>query len=148
MCEIIRSENGGDLTYFLQYYLELLVRALDVRNERARRREQEVLERERELAREPLRHVEQPPAQPKESITWEEQSDDDPDEPPRKPPGASEKEDGEAAEEGGTTGEGVKTSDPESPFENKAVRIASFFLRTGAPGSLAVLVAVIFDWSS
>ena len=61
MCEIIRSENGGDLTYFLQYYLELLVRALDVRNERQRKREQEAREREeealrqeRELARQPL----------------------------------------------------------------------------------------------
>ena len=125
MCETIRGENGGDLTYFLQYYLELLVRALDVRNERARRREQEVLERERELAREPLRYVEQPASQPTEIITWEEQSDDDPDEPPRKPPGAPEKEDGETAEEGGTTGEGVKTSDPDSPFANKAVRILS-----------------------
>ena len=68
MCEIIRGENGGDLTYFIQYYLELLVRALDVRNERqrkreqearereeeAREREQEVLRREREMARKPL----------------------------------------------------------------------------------------------
>ncbi len=61
MCEIIRSENGGDLTYFMQYYLELLVRALDVRNERQRKREQEAREREqetlrqeREMARKPL----------------------------------------------------------------------------------------------
>ena len=54
MCEIIRSENGGDLTYFLEYYLELLVRALDARQARLRRREQESLERERELARHPL----------------------------------------------------------------------------------------------
>ena len=50
MCEIIRSENGGDLTYFIEYYLELLVRAIDARKERLRRREQESLEREREMA--------------------------------------------------------------------------------------------------
>lgn len=62
MREIIRNENGGDLTYFVQYYLELLVRALDARNERKRKREQEALEREqqtleqeRELARQPLK---------------------------------------------------------------------------------------------
>ena len=54
MCEIIRSENGGDLTYFLEYYLELLVRALDAWKARLQRREQESLERERELARHPL----------------------------------------------------------------------------------------------
>lgn len=61
MREIIRTENGGDLTYFVQYYLELLVRALDARNERRRKREQEALDREqqalaqeRELARQPL----------------------------------------------------------------------------------------------
>ena len=40
MRKIIRSENGGDLTYFVQYYLELLVRAPDARNERKRKREQ------------------------------------------------------------------------------------------------------------
>lgn len=62
MRKIIRSENGGDLTYFVQYYLELLVRAPDARNERKRKREQEALEREqqtleqeRELARQPLK---------------------------------------------------------------------------------------------
>ena len=54
MCEIIRSENGGDLTYFIEYFLELLVRALDIRWERQRRREQDSLEREREMARHPL----------------------------------------------------------------------------------------------
>ena len=58
MCEIIRSENGGDLTYFLEYFLELLVRAIDARKERLRRREQEALDRERELARQPLQKVE------------------------------------------------------------------------------------------
>ena len=54
MCEIIRPENGGDMTYFMEYYLELLVRALEDRKERLRRREQDDLSKERELARVPL----------------------------------------------------------------------------------------------
>lgn len=65
MCEIIRGENGGDLTYFIEYYLELLVRALDAKKERDRREEEEKNERmkteqeetlaqERRLALEPL----------------------------------------------------------------------------------------------
>ena len=29
MQEILRTENGGDLTYFMEYFLDLLVRALD-----------------------------------------------------------------------------------------------------------------------
>ena len=48
---IIRGENGSDLTYFVEYYLDLLIRALDARKERLQWREQENLERERELAR-------------------------------------------------------------------------------------------------
>jgi Fic family protein len=51
MQEILRSENGGDLTYFMEYYLDLLVRALDSKKERERRRVQESLAREREMAR-------------------------------------------------------------------------------------------------
>ena len=54
MCEIIRAENGGDMTYFIEYYLELLVRAIDQRHERILRREQEALARERERAVIPL----------------------------------------------------------------------------------------------
>ena len=55
MREIIRAENGGDLTYFMEYYLELLVRAIDDRKERIRRREQEAMEKEREMTAQPLR---------------------------------------------------------------------------------------------
>lgn len=58
MQEILRTENGGDLTYFMEYYLDLLVRALDSKKERERRRTQEALAREREMAREPLRSPE------------------------------------------------------------------------------------------
>ena len=55
MQEILRDENGCDLTYFVEYYLDLLVRALENKKERERRREQEALAREREMAREPLK---------------------------------------------------------------------------------------------
>ncbi len=54
MQEILRTENGGDLTYFMEYYLNLLVRAMDSKKERERRRTQELLEREREMSHEPL----------------------------------------------------------------------------------------------
>ncbi len=57
MREIIRTENGGDMTYFIEYYIELLVRAVDARKERLLRREMQALERERELARTPLAPV-------------------------------------------------------------------------------------------
>lgn len=67
MCEIIRSENGGDLTYFMEYFLELLVRAIDARKERLRRREQESLEREREMAGQPLKKADE--ANPVENMT-------------------------------------------------------------------------------
>ena len=54
MQEILRTENGGDLTYFIEYYLELLVRALESRKDREQRRSQKILAREKEMAREPL----------------------------------------------------------------------------------------------
>ena len=60
MREILRPENGGDLTYFVEYFLELLVRAVDARKERLRRREQEALEKEREMARQTLQGADAP----------------------------------------------------------------------------------------
>ena len=54
MREILRGENGGDLTYFVEYYLELLARALEEKKTRERHREEEALEQERRMAREPL----------------------------------------------------------------------------------------------
>ena len=120
MCEIIRSENGGDLTYFLQYYLELLVRALDVRNERqrkreqeAREREQETLRKEQELARKPLTHTVQPC---EEDIIdyW----------------GVPEGEEGTPLPKSSVPVDGnpadaeeVDTSDPDSPFVNTQSRV-------------------------
>ncbi len=56
MCEIIRNENGGDLTYFIEYYLELLVRAMNFKKERERKNNDELLSREQELARQPFKN--------------------------------------------------------------------------------------------
>ena len=64
MKEILRPESGGDLTYFMEYFLELLVRAVDARKERLRRREQEALEKERQLAVQPLQAEAPPDAAP------------------------------------------------------------------------------------
>jgi hypothetical protein len=58
MCEILRPENGSDLTYFIEYYLDLLARALEAKKDRDKRREdeqnKEALERERQMAHQPL----------------------------------------------------------------------------------------------
>lgn len=51
MVNILREENGGDLTYFIEYYLELLSRAVDERRLRAQRREEQARLAEMELAR-------------------------------------------------------------------------------------------------
>lgn len=61
MCDILRPENGGDMTYFMECYLELLARAVDLQKERRRRKEEDALARERELAREPLKAKTVPP---------------------------------------------------------------------------------------
>ena len=119
MCEIIRSENGGDLTYFLQYYLELLVRALDVRNERQRKREQEAREREqeslrqeRDLARKPLTPTVQPC---EEDITDWDAPDNADGTPLPKPPAPVDDEPADA--------ENIDTADPDSPFVNTRSRV-------------------------
>lgn len=54
MQDIIRSENEGDLTYFIEYYLDLLARSIDAKAEQDHRRQQEALKREREAATQPL----------------------------------------------------------------------------------------------
>lgn len=51
MVNILREENGGDLTYFIEYYLELLARAVDERRFRAQQREEQARQAEMELAR-------------------------------------------------------------------------------------------------
>ncbi len=54
MREILRQENGSDLTYFMEYYTGLLVRSVEAQKERLRRRVQEALIAEKEMARQPL----------------------------------------------------------------------------------------------
>ena len=51
MANIIREENGGDLTYFIEYYLEVLARAIDERRLRLDRLHAEMQRAEAELAR-------------------------------------------------------------------------------------------------
>ena len=52
MCDIIR--DGGDLTYFMEYFLEMLVRALEQMNDRKRKKreeeEKELEKKEKDLA--------------------------------------------------------------------------------------------------
>ena len=55
MREIICSDNEGDLTYFVEYYLELLVRALDGTRMEEAERQQSQLEAERKMALQPLK---------------------------------------------------------------------------------------------
>lgn len=54
MANTLREENGNDLTYFVEYYLELLSRAVDERRLRVQRREEQARQAEIELARTPL----------------------------------------------------------------------------------------------
>lgn len=54
MVNILREENGGDLTYFIGYFLELLSRAIEERQLRAVQKEEQARQLERELAHTPL----------------------------------------------------------------------------------------------
>ncbi len=51
IANILREENCGDLTYFLEYYLEILARAVDERRLRIDRMNAEIQRAEAELAR-------------------------------------------------------------------------------------------------
>ena len=61
---ILRAENGGDLTYFLEYYLELLARAVEERRLRAERQTEQNRLSEMELAKTPLAPPPKPPNDP------------------------------------------------------------------------------------
>ena len=100
MQDIIRSENDGDLTYFMEYYLDLLARAIDFKAEQDQRRQREALEAERKAAAQSLMRGPTPqPAMQMEMVplskgadTQVNVSDDDVDAPPSilpadKPPG-------------------------------------------------------------
>lgn len=58
MCEILRTENEGDLTYFIEYFLELLARSLKAKKEfeqkEAQAQHEEALAAERHQAKQPL----------------------------------------------------------------------------------------------
>lgn len=54
MANILREENGGDLTYFLEYFLELLSRAVDERRLRMTQREEQARQAEQSWRRRPL----------------------------------------------------------------------------------------------
>ena len=62
MANILREENGCDLTYFLEYFLELLSRAVDERRLRMTQREEQARQAEQELAKTPLASAPAPPA--------------------------------------------------------------------------------------
>ena len=85
MKEILSPGNGGDLTYFMEYYLDMLVRAVDDRRERERLRQQRreeqermSLEQEREMAKQPLAS----PAAQEQAEPLEDEPEDEPEEPP------------------------------------------------------------------
>ena len=48
---ILREENGGDMTYFLEFFMDLLSRAVDERALRRQRREEQDLRAEQDMAR-------------------------------------------------------------------------------------------------
>lgn len=54
MFNILREENGCDLTYFIEYYLELLSRAVDERRLKQQQQEEQSRQAEMALARTPL----------------------------------------------------------------------------------------------
>ena len=58
---ILREENGGDLTYFLEFFLELLSRAVDERRLRIHRQEEHTRLEESAIARTPLTAAEPQP---------------------------------------------------------------------------------------
>ena len=50
IANILRTENGGDLTYFIEYYLTLLSSAIDELRTQKSEKEQEVYEAEKQMA--------------------------------------------------------------------------------------------------
>lgn len=50
IANILRTENGGDLTYFIEYYLTLLSSAIDELRTQKTEKEQEVYEAEKQMA--------------------------------------------------------------------------------------------------
>ncbi|MDO4387359.1 MAG: Fic family protein, partial [Clostridia bacterium] len=67
MQDVIRSESDGDLTYFIEYYLDLLARSIDEKAEQEQRRQRDALLRERKLAATPLGRDRPPEKEPRAS---------------------------------------------------------------------------------
>lgn len=67
MQDVIRSESDGDLTYFIEYYLDLLARSIDEKAEQEQRRQRDALLRERKLAATPLGGDRPPEKEPRVS---------------------------------------------------------------------------------
>lgn len=67
MQDVIRSESDGDLTYFIEYYLDLLARSIDEKAEQEQRRQRDALLRERKLAATPLGGDRPPEKEPRAS---------------------------------------------------------------------------------
>jgi len=81
---ILLPENGADLTYFLEYYMTLLAKAVEERHLRIRQREAQELHAERTMAQTPLTP---PPEQTQMDIDDYADPPFEPDE--RNPPGES-----------------------------------------------------------
>ena len=65
LANVLREENGGDMTYFLEYFLELLSRAVEERRMRNDRKEDQKLKAEQEMAHTVLvPSAESPPSVP------------------------------------------------------------------------------------
>lgn len=60
VANVLRSDSQGDITYFLDHYLELLSRAIDERRLQMTRRTEQTMVAEREIARQPLERREEP----------------------------------------------------------------------------------------
>ena len=66
IANVLREDGGGDLTYFLDHYLEVLSRAIDERKLLTARKNEQVMAAERKMATEPLK----PLAEPQNSVVF------------------------------------------------------------------------------
>ncbi len=108
---ILREDNGGDLTYFLEFFLDLLSRAIEERTLRQQRREEQDRKTEMEMARMALTAS----AAPQAVVSADEPTDDpetDPTPEPDLPPAAE-----ASPEEEGDPLEGFFTISPEETDE-------------------------------
>lgn len=72
VANVLREDGGGDLTYFLDHYLEVLSRAIEERKLLIARRNEQSMAAEREMAAEPLK----PPVKTQDPIAFGEDAGD------------------------------------------------------------------------